>query len=56
MEKNDAQISGLTVGKIAPSLWKKNLKKKKSSSLFVQIRSTKRCAEIFFKMHGSQDI
>ena len=31
-------------------------KKKTASSLFVQIRPTKRCAEIFFKINGSRDI
>ena len=29
MEKNAAQINGFAVVKKAPSLWKKNLKKKK---------------------------
>ena len=50
VEKNDAQISRVAVVKKAPSPWKKKLYwKKNPSSLFVQIRPTKRCAEIFFK-------
>ena len=49
VEKNDAQISRVAVVKKAPSLWKKNFRKKNPSSLFVQIRPTKRCAEIFLK-------
>ena len=49
MEKNDAQISGFSVVEKAPSPWKKSFSKKNPSSLFVQIRSSKRCAEIFLK-------
>ena len=29
---------------------------KNSSSLFVQVRPTKRCAETFFEINGSRDI
>ena len=50
MENNDTQVSGFAVVKKAPSPRKKNnLKKKKKilPALFVQIRSTKRWAEIF---------
>ena len=44
MGKNGVQISGFSVVKKALSPRKKNL-----SNLFVQIRSSKRCAEIFLK-------
>ena len=47
MEKNDVQISCVAVVKKAPSLWKKFFWNKNSSSLFVQIRPTKQCAETF---------
>ena len=46
-KKNDSQISGFEVVKKAPKPWEKKFFKKNSSSLFVQIRYTKRCAEIF---------
>ena len=51
-KKNEAQISGFAVAKKAPRF----RKKKTASSVFVQIRPTKRCAEIFFKINGSRDI
>ena len=47
VKKNDTQISGFAVVKKAPS--QKFFEKKSYSSLFVQIRSTKRYAEIFLK-------
>ena len=34
----------------------KQFRKKSPSSLFLQIRPTKRCAETFFKINGSRDI
>ena len=43
--KNDAQSSGFAVVKKAPR--KKNFLIRNSSSLFVQIRSTKPCADFF---------
>ena len=48
MEKNEVQISGFAVVKKAPSTWQKifSKKKKNSYSLFVQISSSKWCAEI----------
>ena len=48
MEKNEAQISGFADAKKAPSPWKNIFLKKKSSNLFLQIWSSKQCAEIFF--------
>ena len=48
MEKNEVQISGVADAKKAPSPWKNIFLKKKSSSLFLQIWSSKQCAEIFF--------
>ena len=47
VEKNEVQISGFAVTRKAPRPWKKFFSKKNSSSLFVQIWSSKRCAEIF---------
>ena len=49
VEKNDAQNSGFAVVKKAWKKFflKKKKKKKNPSSLFVQIRPTKRCTEIF---------
>ena len=49
MEKNDAQISGFAVVEKAPSPLKKIFLKKKFLQLIVQLRSTKRYAEIFKK-------
>ena len=51
MQKNEAQISRVAVVEKGPSPWKKILstKKKIPSSLFVQVRPTKWCAEIFLK-------
>ena len=49
MEKNDAQNSDFAVVKRAPSPWEKKFSKKNPSSLFVRIRATKSCAEIFKK-------
>ena len=56
MEKNEGQISGFAVAKKAPSPWKNFFSKKKSSSLFVKIRPTKRFAEFFFEINESRDI
>ena len=56
MEKNEAQISGFAVVKKAPTAWKKRFSKKHSSSLFVQILSSKRCANFFFLINRSRDI
>ena len=44
LEKDDVQISRVAVVKKAPSSWKK---KKNPSSLFVQVRPTEGCGEIF---------
>ena len=44
VEKNEAKIIGFAVLKKAPSPWK-NIFEKKSSSLFVQVWSSKKCAE-----------
>ena len=48
VQKNDARMNGFAVVKKAPSNLKKIFfwKKKNPSGLFVQIRSSKRCAEI----------
>ena len=43
------------VKKARQVLKKSFFRKKKSSSLFVQISSSKRCAEFFKKINGSQD-
>ena len=47
MEKNEAQISSFAAMEKAPSLSKKLFCKKNPSSLFVQIRPTKRCVDFF---------
>ena len=50
MEKNEAQISGFAVEKRARSPWNNFFFFEKNySSLFVQARSSKRCAELFLK-------
>ena len=49
VEKNDAQINRVAVVKRAPSPLKKCFRKKNPFSLFVQIRPTKLCAEVFLK-------
>ena len=51
--KIDAQISRVAgVKKVSNSLKKKFFEKKILIDLFVQIRRTKRCAEIFLKQTG----
>ena len=57
MEKNAAQINGFAVVKKAPSLWKKNLKKKKKFfQLICTDKTYKAMCGNFFKINGSQDI
>ena len=51
VEENGPQTSRVEVVKNAPIFRKRN-----PSSLFVQIRPTKRCAEVFFKINLSPDI
>ena len=46
VERNEAQIKGVAVVKKAPSPWKIFFEKN-PSNLFVQIRPTKRCVEVF---------
>ena len=46
-KKNDTQISGFAVVEKAPSPWKKFYWQKIPSSLFVQVRSSKRYAKMF---------
>ena len=55
MQKSNIQISGFSFEKRAASPEKKFKKKKITFSLFVQIRSSKRCAEFFIR-NGSRDI
>ena len=49
MKKNDAQINGFAVANKKKLKKKIQKKKKNPSSLFVQIKYSKRCAEIFLK-------
>ena len=48
-KKMKPKLVVLQLSKKVQVLEKKFFQKKNSSSLFVQIRPTKRCAEIFFK-------
>ena len=50
--KNDAQIGGFSGVKNVPSPSKNVFRKKNPSSLSEQIRSSKRCVEIFLKEIG----